>query len=154
MDGWRGRRRRPARHPTAGGGADLRHRAPPTGQRRAPRDRCRSGLDGGREAAPLRRRGAAVSTGRRRARARRHPRAGGRRRGGAVRAARRHRRPAELFGSTFHAELPGHRLLPAVVGDLATIVEATVVGRLSVPRGVDGLAAAERVLQSQLGGAP
>lgn len=61
---------------------------------------------------------------------------------------------AELFGSTFHAELSGHRLLPAVVGDLATIVEATVVGRLSVPRGVDGLAAAERVLRSQLGGVP
>ena len=57
---------------------------------------------------------------------------------------------AELFGSTFHAELSGQRLLPTVVEDLATIVETTVVGRLSLPWGLDGLAAAERVLRSRL----
>jgi hypothetical protein len=57
---------------------------------------------------------------------------------------------AELFGSTFHAELSGSRLLPAVVDDLATLIESTVVGRLFVPRGRDGLAAAERWLRSGL----
>jgi hypothetical protein len=58
---------------------------------------------------------------------------------------------AELFGSTFHAELSGQRLLPAVVHDLATIVETTEVGRLFVPRGLHGPAQAEHVLRSGLG---
>jgi hypothetical protein len=57
---------------------------------------------------------------------------------------------ATLFGSTFHAELKG-RLLPAVVARLGTIVESTPVGRLLVPRGLEGLAAAERLLRAQLG---
>jgi len=59
---------------------------------------------------------------------------------------------AELFGSTFHAELSGQRLLPAVVHDLATIVETTEVGRLFIPRGLDGLATAEHVVRSRLEG--
>lgn len=57
---------------------------------------------------------------------------------------------AELFGSTFHAELASRRLLPTVVEELASIVETTAVGRLAVPRGVEGLAAAERVLRTRL----
>jgi hypothetical protein len=57
---------------------------------------------------------------------------------------------AELFGSTFHAELSGQRVLPAVVHDLATIVETTDVGRLFVPRGLHGLAAAEHLVRSRL----
>lgn len=57
---------------------------------------------------------------------------------------------AELFGSTFHAELGPGRLLPAVVDTLADLVDATVVGRLAVPRGVEGLAAAEAVLRHEL----
>lgn len=59
---------------------------------------------------------------------------------------------ARLFGSTFHAELTRERLLAAIVGDLASIVETATVGRLSVPRGLDGLAAAERLLQHRLDG--
>jgi hypothetical protein len=55
---------------------------------------------------------------------------------------------AELFGSTFHADLSDRGgTLPTVVRDLATIVEATVVGRLLVPRGTAGLAEAERLLR-------
>lgn len=57
-----------------------------------------------------------------------------------------------LFGSAFHAELSRSRLLPAVVGGLASVVEATTVGRLTVPRGLDGLAAAERLLRAHLEG--
>lgn len=60
---------------------------------------------------------------------------------------------AELFGSTFHAELSGDRLLPAIVDDLASIVERTTVGRLAMPRGLDGLAAAERLLRAVVGDA-
>ena len=55
---------------------------------------------------------------------------------------------AELFGSTFHADLSGRGgRLPTVVYDLATVIEATVVGRLLVPRGAAGLAGAERLLR-------
>ncbi|MDQ4145917.1 MAG: hypothetical protein M3198_19655 [Actinomycetota bacterium] len=55
-----------------------------------------------------------------------------------------------LFGATFHAELSRHRLLPAVVAGLASVVEATPVGRLTVPWGLDGLAAAEKLLRARL----
>jgi len=54
---------------------------------------------------------------------------------------------ARLFGSTFHADLGG-RLLPSVVDQLALLVERTAVGVLTVPRGIDGLGAAERVLRT------
>lgn len=57
---------------------------------------------------------------------------------------------AELFGSTFHADFSASRLLSAVVDGLASIVETTTVGRLSVPRGLDGLLAAERLLRTLL----
>lgn len=57
---------------------------------------------------------------------------------------------ATLFGSTFHAELSETGLLPAVIGHLASIVEVSTVGRLAVPRGVEGLAAAERLLRHYL----
>jgi hypothetical protein len=53
---------------------------------------------------------------------------------------------AQLFGSTFHAELGRGRHLPAVVEELAMIVETTRVGRLWAPRGLDGLVATERAL--------
>jgi hypothetical protein len=54
---------------------------------------------------------------------------------------------ARLFGSTFHADLSADHLLPAMLEQLATVVETTTVGRLAVPRGVAGLAAAERLLR-------
>lgn len=54
---------------------------------------------------------------------------------------------ASLFGSTFHAELAGRSLLPAVIDRLAQIVETTSVGRLLVPRGTSGLESAEAVLR-------
>jgi hypothetical protein len=57
---------------------------------------------------------------------------------------------ARLFGSTFHAELSGTGLLPTVINRLASIVEASTVGRLTVPRGLEGLAAAERLLRANL----
>lgn len=57
---------------------------------------------------------------------------------------------ATLFGSTFHAELSETGLLPAVIEQLASIVEVSTVGRLTVPRGVEGLAAAERLLRHHL----
>lgn len=59
---------------------------------------------------------------------------------------------ARLFGSTFHAELLRRSLLAANVERLASIVETTTVGRLTVPRGIDGLAAAEALLRAQLDG--
>lgn len=59
---------------------------------------------------------------------------------------------ARLFGSTFHSDLSRDRLLPDVVDGLATIVESTTVGRLSVPRGVDGLTAAEELLSAAVDG--
>lgn len=55
---------------------------------------------------------------------------------------------AELFGSTFHADLQTHRLLPGIVDDLAQIIDATSVGRLVVPRGLAGLEGAESVLRA------
>lgn len=57
---------------------------------------------------------------------------------------------ALLFGSTFHAELRGHRRLPAVVEQLGRIVDSTTVGRLVVPRGLDGLIATEELLRAEL----
>ena len=57
---------------------------------------------------------------------------------------------AQLFGSTFHADFSWGRLLPGVVDRLASIVETTTVGNLSVPRGLDGLVAAERLLRTVL----
>src|SRR5690606_11090676 len=54
---------------------------------------------------------------------------------------------ARLFGSTFHAELSRADRLPATLAGLAAIVEATTVGLLRVPRGLDGLASAERLLR-------
>ncbi len=59
---------------------------------------------------------------------------------------------ARLFGSTFHADLSGNRFLPAVLDALASIVETTPVGRLSIPRSRDGLVAAERLLRTVLEG--
>lgn len=61
---------------------------------------------------------------------------------------------ARLFGSTFHAELSGTRLLPSVVDDLASVVETTTVARLIVGRGVEGLASAESLLRGHLDGKP
>lgn len=57
---------------------------------------------------------------------------------------------AKLFGSTFHTELKSDRFLPAIVDRLASIVETTTVGSLKVPRGIDGLVAAETLLRTQL----
>lgn len=57
---------------------------------------------------------------------------------------------AELFGFTFHADLRTPRLLPTIVDDLAQIVDATLVGRLVVPRGRAGLEEAEGVLLDEL----
>lgn len=56
---------------------------------------------------------------------------------------------AALFGSTFHAEL-GARFLPMVVESLGSIVDSTTVGRLTVPRGLDGLVAAEALLSAHV----
>jgi hypothetical protein len=58
---------------------------------------------------------------------------------------------ARLFGSTFHADLSRTNLLPAMLDQLATIVETTTVGRLAVPRGLAGLASAERLLRTLVG---
>jgi hypothetical protein len=55
---------------------------------------------------------------------------------------------ARLFGSTFHAELSRTNLLPATLDELASIVETTTVGRLLVPRGLDGLASAEKMIRA------
>lgn len=59
---------------------------------------------------------------------------------------------ARLFGSTFHAELSQTGRLPGVIERLASIVEVSTVGRLSVPRGIEGLTAAERLLRAHLAG--
>jgi hypothetical protein len=53
---------------------------------------------------------------------------------------------SRLFGSTFHSDLSESRLIPKVLDQLAGIVERTEVGRLTIPRGVDGLVAAEEIL--------
>lgn len=60
---------------------------------------------------------------------------------------------ARLFGATFHADLSRSRMLPGVIDGLAAVVENTVVGHLDVPRGLDGLEAAEAVLAAEFGGA-
>lgn len=57
---------------------------------------------------------------------------------------------ARLFGSTFHAELSGTTLLGDVVDQLGTLVETTTVGTIAVPRGLEGLAAAEELLRSHV----
>ena len=57
---------------------------------------------------------------------------------------------ARLFGSTFHAELSRAERLPATLEGLAAIVETTTVGLLRVPRGLDGLASAERLLRASV----
>jgi hypothetical protein len=59
---------------------------------------------------------------------------------------------AKLFGSTFHADLSRERRLPLVVDALASIIETTTVGRLQVPRGLDGLARSEMLLRDLLDG--
>lgn len=61
---------------------------------------------------------------------------------------------AQLFGSTFHADLRTRRLLPRIVDDLGQIIDATSVGRLVVPRGRAGLEAAEGVLRARLEALP
>jgi hypothetical protein len=55
---------------------------------------------------------------------------------------------ARLFGATFHADYSRTARLPTVMSSLARIVERVVVGLLSVPRGLEGLREAERVLRS------
>lgn len=57
---------------------------------------------------------------------------------------------AELFGSTFHADWKRDERLPRVLADLAAVVEACTIGRLRVPRGRPGLAAADQLLRSLL----
>lgn len=57
---------------------------------------------------------------------------------------------ALLFGSTFHAELSGGLRLATTVDQLARIIEAADVGRLTVPDGRPGLAATEAVLRDVL----
>jgi len=57
---------------------------------------------------------------------------------------------AELFGSTFHADLRTRRLLPQIVDDLGQIIDSTLVGRLVVPWGWAGLHEAETVLRATL----
>lgn len=57
---------------------------------------------------------------------------------------------ALLFGSTFHAELSSGPRLASTVDHLARIIEAADVGRLTVPEGRPGLAAAEAVLRDVL----
>jgi hypothetical protein len=49
----------------------------------------------------------------------------------------------DLFRSTFHAALTGGGLLEGAVDRLGAIVDRTTVARLTVPRGVEGLAAAD-----------
>ena len=57
---------------------------------------------------------------------------------------------ARLFGATFHADLAGDRSLPGILDRLATIVETSFVARLSIPRGLAGLAAAESLLRAAI----
>jgi len=59
---------------------------------------------------------------------------------------------AELFGSTFHAALSDDVVLTRTVERLASVVETASVAHLEVPRGVEGLAAAEQLLRSFLAG--
>jgi hypothetical protein len=55
-----------------------------------------------------------------------------------------------LLTSTIHADVRGGPLFREVMGGLIQVVESVTVGRLSVPRGREGLAAAERVLREAL----
>jgi hypothetical protein len=57
---------------------------------------------------------------------------------------------ARLFGATFHADLAADRSLPGVLDRLATIVETSIVARLSIPRGLAGLAVAESLLRDAI----
>jgi hypothetical protein len=57
---------------------------------------------------------------------------------------------ARLFGAAFHADLAADRSLPGVLDGLAAIVETSIVARLSIPRGLAGLIAAERLLRSAI----
>ena len=56
---------------------------------------------------------------------------------------------AALFGCTFHADLGGP-LMRSVLDRLAGVPDMTVVARLTVPRGREGLAATETVLREQV----
>jgi hypothetical protein len=58
----------------------------------------------------------------------------------------------DLFRSTFHAALTGGGLLEGAVDRLGAIVDRTTVARLTVPRGVEGLVAAERLLRASVDG--
>lgn len=60
---------------------------------------------------------------------------------------------AQLFGATFHADMSLRFGLPSIMSGLAAIVGSAVIGRLGVPRGVAGLAAAEEVLRARLAAA-
>jgi hypothetical protein len=55
---------------------------------------------------------------------------------------------ARLFAGCFHADFSGEARLPALMTGLASVVEEALVGRLTVPRGLEGLAEAERSLTS------
>jgi hypothetical protein len=57
---------------------------------------------------------------------------------------------AALFSGAFHADLGGGPLMRDVVGRLAVVAETTTVARLTVPRGRDGLAAAEALLRQEI----
>ncbi len=59
---------------------------------------------------------------------------------------------AELFGSTFHADLKRDGTLPALLDGLAVLIGAIPVGILTVPRGREGLVAAESVLRGLVEG--
>lgn len=54
---------------------------------------------------------------------------------------------ARIFGSTFHSDFEGDQLLPSVMDAIASIVDQITVGYLTVPRGLDGLAATEQLLR-------
>lgn len=57
---------------------------------------------------------------------------------------------ATLFGTAFHTELGRGDLLRSVVNRLAIVTESVTVARLAVPRGREGLAAAEIALRREL----
>ena len=54
---------------------------------------------------------------------------------------------AALFSSTFHLDIGRRDLLDAVVDRLAHLTEVVTVGRITVPRGLAGLAAVEALLR-------
>jgi hypothetical protein len=57
---------------------------------------------------------------------------------------------ATLFGHVFHADLGGGPLMRDVVDRLVAVAETVTVARLSVPRGREGLVAAEQVLRQEI----